>query len=156
NDSIRMVAAIDNRERAGTRASIKPLRELFGLFNPSQPWLEWAEPADNSGRTIATAPHIMRDDERPETGPSVGILVNKYHWRPPSDLNGFTMGTPRSRTGGPNAGPGGTKGTCTCVARSYNSEVKGLACAPNGTPKYSRLKASSPSERRSCSKNFGS
>src|SRR6516225_9652463 len=84
NEGIGIVATINGRERAGTRASIKPLRELFGLFNPSQPWLEWAEPADNSGRTIATAPHIMRDDGRPETGPSVGILVNKYHWRPPS------------------------------------------------------------------------
>src|SRR5262245_29901191 len=88
NDSIRMVAAIDNRERAGTRASIKPLRELLGLFNSSQPRLEWAEPADHSGRSIASVPHIMCDDERPETGPSGGILVNEYHWRPPSDLNG--------------------------------------------------------------------
>jgi hypothetical protein len=79
NDSIRMVATIDNRERASTRASIKPLWELLGLFNSSQPRLEWAEPADDSGRSIATAPHIMRDDERPETGPNVGIIAIKHH-----------------------------------------------------------------------------
>src|SRR5215471_6645712 len=79
NDSIRMVAAIDNRERAGTRGSIKPLRELLGLFNSSQPRLEWAEPADHSGRSIASVPHIMRDDERAEAGPSVGIISIKHH-----------------------------------------------------------------------------
>src|SRR5262245_19177754 len=79
NDSIRMVAAIDNRERAGTRASIKPLWELLGLFNSSQPRLVWAQPADNSGRSISSVPHIMSDDERAETGPSVGIISIKHH-----------------------------------------------------------------------------
>src|SRR5262245_29170761 len=79
NNSIRMVAAIDNRERAGTSASIKPLWELLGLFNSSQPGLEWAQPADNSGRSISAVPHIMRDDERAETGPSVGIISIKHH-----------------------------------------------------------------------------
>ena len=33
NESIRMVAAIDHGERAGTRTSVKSLRELLGLFN---------------------------------------------------------------------------------------------------------------------------
>src|SRR5262249_31812451 len=45
---------------------------------------------------------------------------------------------------------------CTCVARSYNSQVNGLACPPMGMPRYSRLNASSPIASRSSSKNFGS
>src|ERR1035441_3756424 len=98
----------------------------------------------------------MRDDERVETGPSIGIMSNEYHWRPPSGLRfwkGFAIGTARSSTGGLKAGPGGTNGTWTCVARSYNSQLNGLACPPKGMPRYSRLKTSSPSARRSCSRN---
>jgi hypothetical protein len=30
-------------------------------------------------------------------------------------------------------------GTWACVARSYNSQVNGLACRPSGMPRYSRL-----------------
>src|SRR5262245_52467934 len=101
----------------------------------------------------------MRDDEGPETVPGLEIIWIKTHGIPPVELRrwkGFGMGTARSGAGGPNAGPGGTKGTWTCVAASYNSQVKGLACAPNGTPKYSRLKTCSPNPSRSFSRNAGS
>src|ERR1035437_1073434 len=63
------------------------------------------------------------------------------------------MGTARSSTGGLKAGPRGTNGTWTCVARSYNSQLNGLACPPMGMPRYSRLKTSSPSALCSCSRN---
>ena len=41
------------------------------------------------------------------------------------------------------------------VARSYRSQVNGLTCPPEGIPRYSRLNPSSPSARRSCSRNSG-
>ena len=67
------------------------------------------------------------------------------HWSSPFGLRrwkGFAMGTARSATGGPKAGPGGTSGAWTSAARSYKSQVNGLICPPEGTPKYSRLKFS--------------
>src|SRR5438445_108904 len=62
------------------------------------------------------------------------------------------MGTAISG-GGQKAGPGATKGTRARVARSYNSHWNGLACAPVGIPRYSRLKLVSPRLARSCCKN---
>ena len=74
NESIGIVAAINRRERAGTGAAIEALRQLRKLPNSKQPRRDWTVAADDSGRTITTAPHIMRNDERLETGPSVGII----------------------------------------------------------------------------------
>jgi hypothetical protein len=99
NESIAIVVAINRCERAGPRTTVQPLREFHELLNSEQPRLEWTVSADDSGRTIATAPHIMRDDERPETGLSIGIMRIEYHWRPPIGLRfwkGFAMGTARS------------------------------------------------------------
>ena len=38
--------------------------------------------ADNSGGTIATAPHIMRNDERVEIRPSLGFVAIECHGNP--------------------------------------------------------------------------
>src|SRR6185436_11856532 len=156
NQSIGIVAAINRRERARTRTSIESLRQLLELSNSEQPRLEWTVSADHSGRTILTAPHIMRDDEGSETGPSTDIIPIEYHWYSPIGLtllNGLAVGTAGSGTGGAKAGPGGTAGTWIWVARSNHSQMNGLAWPPRGIPRYSRLKSSSPSARRSCSRN---
>src|SRR4029078_10939552 len=119
-----------------------------------QPRLEWAVSADHSGRTILTAPHIMRDDEGSETGPSTDIIPIEYHWYSPIGLtllNGLAVGTAGSGKGGAKAGPGGTTGTWIWAALSNHSQMNGLAWPPMGIPRYSRLK--SPSARRSCSRN---
>src|SRR5262249_41681326 len=81
-----IIAAINHCELARTRTSIKPWPELVGLLNPNWARVEWREPADDSCRTIAAASHIMRDDKRPETAPSLGIISIKPHGIPPVGL----------------------------------------------------------------------
>jgi hypothetical protein len=70
NESIVVVAAINRRQRIGTRTAIKPLRQLLGVQNAKEPRRNWTIAADDGGRPIAPAPHILRhfsrrcDDER--------------------------------------------------------------------------------------------
>ena len=59
NERIGIVLAINPRERAGTRSSIESCGSSLELANAEQPRLEGTVSADDSGRTILTAPHIM-------------------------------------------------------------------------------------------------
>ena len=137
NERITIVAAINRRQRAGTRTSVKPLRQLLELLDAKEPRLERPVAADDGSRTIATAPDIMRHDQRFETGPGIGVIPIEDRRSAPIGLRfwkGLATGTAGGCGGGPKAGPGGTNGTRICVARSYKSQVNGLAPAPTGMP----------------------
>src|SRR5438874_1546131 len=160
NERIAVVMAVNLRQFAGPRTTIKTLWQLLQVENAKQLGFERTVAADNRGGTVAATPHIMGNDERPKAGPGGWIVAIETHSKPPTApsvcAKGFAMRTPAGSTGGPNARPGGTNGTCAWVARSYSSHVNGLACAPSGMPRYSRLKPSSPSARRSRSRNSAS
>ena len=69
-----IVAAIDRRQRAGTRTSKQALRQLFGLADSEQPSPVGRVAADDRGRTIAAAPDIMGNDQGLENGPAVDVI----------------------------------------------------------------------------------
>src|SRR5262245_41061986 len=100
----------------------------------------------------------MRHDKRPAERPGFWVISIEYHVNPPIGLrllNGFSVGMAGSGGGGSKAAPGRTNGMWILVACSYISQVNGLTCPPEGMPRYSRLKPSSPSASRSCFRNSG-
>ena len=74
NESVVVVTAINRCQCACARAAIKTLRQFFQLLYAEQPRPGRTVAADDGGRTIATAPDVMRDNEGPEAGPGIWIL----------------------------------------------------------------------------------
>src|SRR5262249_40207209 len=158
NASVGLARASTRGGRVCARMPKRPVRYSHIFFYPNQFWFGGTFPADDGGRTIATASHIMRHDERLEIRPCGWILRVEYHLSPPIGLrflNGFVVGMAGSGGGGSKAGPGRTNGVWIFVARLYISQLNGLTCPPEGMPRYSRLKTSSPSAMRSWSRNSG-
>src|ERR1700738_5305634 len=77
NQRIRTIVTINSREGARTCAPVEFLRQFSGFHDPKQPRFYRTISADHSCRTIAATPHIVRDDQRSETGPGVRVVPSE-------------------------------------------------------------------------------
>ena len=60
--ALRVIAAIDARERTSPRAAKQVLRQLFEFRDSQQGGPERTEAADHGGRTVMAAPDVVGDE----------------------------------------------------------------------------------------------